>query len=168
MDPEGPSGSPVEWQPQRTVDLNGYRRPGEVIFIMDAELEDKNKRATGSRGNAHASLREARQNTEMGLNAVRNGTSSTLPGGADVMDMRAGNHLPQGKAPYNVDDSPGERRGGQKVHLNSSSNAMFLDGHADRVRPFTFANPIDNYEGWLRRMGIRDPQRVKNQTMLGL
>ena len=50
-------------------------------------------------------------------------------GGLDIMDVRLGAHLPEGKN-YNLDDGKGERRAARKMHLKRFTDALFMDSHA--------------------------------------
>lgn len=163
LDPDGPDVA-GNWIENKQVDLNTYRRPADVAFILDAEKEDNNiGNPTGPSGPA---LKGARLNTEEGINAILHGGSATgHAGGIDIFDIRTGSHVPQGKGNVNVDDTPGFRRAARKMHLNRFTNTMFLDGHASGLQLFNRDSRQQEYADWLRLFGVRDYQRAASRPI---
>lgn len=173
MDPEGPRsgaanmgyGTPNplgEW-PQlyhfREVTaarckLSMYRNLSDVVYVIDAEREDRN---TGSLG--ANSLAQARHN-------YRTNPAAEWMG---IMDAWRGLHLPQGKGNTNINDAPGPRRVARSMHLKRFTNAVFMDGHAANIplaQRYLSSGAIDHvaqYAYWLRLFGVRDPATIAMQ-----
>jgi prepilin-type N-terminal cleavage/methylation domain-containing protein len=173
MFPEGPmddgswrrineSGQPVT---RSSIRLNSYKRPAEVIFIADAAREDKVTPAEGE-GGALPTVKQARVEWQ----------EKDRSFGIDVMDVRHGAHLPQGKTSgagflgVNITDKLGDpnayRRVARAMHLKRWTAAVFFDGHGDGV-PLSKAKKPDgtdfhqkNYAYWLRLYGVKDYERA--------
>ncbi len=138
--------------------LSTYKRPSDVVYVADAEREDKNVPSFGN-----PSLAEARNNWE---------TGNWSGGGIDVMDVWRGAHLPEGRdvsgIQDNTSDEPGSRRMARKMHLKRFTNANFFDGHGEGIqlanRKLANGSPdhLRNYAYWLRLMGVRDPEDFAN------
>lgn len=167
LNPDGPSpGSGIWDDTPQFFKLEQFRRLSEVVYNMDGELEEKSL--------STSSLTEC-PNPNLLLQCARvhwhNGRYDL--GGIDVMDIRAGYHLPEGTKGYNQDDRPGPRRGARKMHLGRFSNGSFMDGHGAGMqlagRTTTGGQPdhTENYATWLRRFGVKDVQRVKNLSLAG-
>ena len=169
LHPEGPA-SDGNWTPdlpdgggRRTrswIRIGEYRRSAEVIFIMDAEREDMVNTSedpasgggTNTPGTALPTVRISRIEWEKPNHGAY---------GTDVMDVRTGGHVPQGKGNnplYNINDEPaiGLRRAGRRIHLKRFTNSMFLDGHATGVQLWDSEDHEENYAYWLRLCGVRD------------
>lgn len=155
IDSEGPTRNPygqIEWQEVKASRLSHFRRPMDVVYLLDAEREDRNTEGVG------ASLAQARRNWA---------SPSTWQNGAiDIMDVWKGEHLPEGKSGVNVTDAPGPRRAAREMHLKRFTNATFLDGHADglALTPSRLSM-VDRYAVWLRRFGVVDVDRAKNMPL---
>jgi prepilin-type N-terminal cleavage/methylation domain-containing protein len=138
--------------------LSTYKRPSEVIYTVDAELEEK---SIASGGNP--SLRESRENWWAGHTGSN---TSWASGGVDVMDAWRGAHLPEGKSNINVNELPNARRVARKIHLNRFTAASFYDAHAvavplaGKVLPNGQTDHVGNYAYWLRLFGVKDPENV--------
>ncbi len=168
MDPDGPrvggdNGRPSpkgEW-PQlyhfqastaARCRANIYRSPGEVVYLVDAEREDRNTASTGG-----IPLAQARQNYRY------NPTTEWWMG---QMDVWRGSHVPQGKDDVNTSDAPGPRRAARAMHLGRFTNAVFMDGHAAGVplakRMLTAGEPdhVAQYAYWLRLFGVRNAATI--------
>lgn len=176
MDPEGPRASGPgsmpdatgTWEQIRHFDdatralskISIYRQPAEVIYLTEAEKEDKCQGFATA-----ASVGEAHENW-----------INQRSGALGVMDVWKGAHLPEGKRPtaggwgdaekYNISDDVGYRRAARKMHLNRFTNATFMDGHADKI---PLANRTDggggpnhvaNYAYWLKSFGVKDALRI--------
>lgn len=133
--------------------IDTYKRPAEVIYVADAEHEDKNIQSFDN-----PSLAEARENWRTGI---------WHRGGIDVMDVWRGAHLPEGRPLASTDadntsDGPGYRRMARKMHLNRFTNAAFFDGHGQGIplanRKLASGEPdhLANYAYWLRLSGVRN------------
>ncbi len=168
MDPDGPrvggdNGTPNptgEWpqmchfRPSTVARcrLSVYRSPGDVIYLLDAEREDRNTASVGAN-----SLAVARQNYR---------TSPATAEWMGIMDVWRGLHVPQGKKSVNISDAPGPRRAARNMHLNRFNNAVFMDGHAAGVplarRTLAAGGPDHDaqYAYWLRLFGVRDAARI--------
>jgi len=129
-----------------------YKQPANVIFIADAEREDRVDTTNDgpNRKGAWPTVKGAREewygDREYGI---------------DVMDVRHGAHLPQGKNGVNVSDAKDVRRVARKMHLNNHTNAVFYDRHAKGMKLVDYGNDANgqnlNFAHWLRLYGIRDP-----------
>lgn len=139
--------------------INTYKRASEVIYILDAEHEAKNRESGGN-----PSLAQARMHWWDGHSM--NDPNIWANGGIDVMDVWRGMHLPQGKPPYNVSEAQGERRAARKMHLGRFTVSGFYDAHAEAVslaNEFTAGGAADhqaNYAYWLKLFGLDDYQKV--------
>ncbi len=166
LHPDGPASN-GDWTPdlgdgsERTRDwirVDGYRFPANVIFIMDAEREDKVNPETGLAGtNGNWALP-----TVKGARVAYEDPSH--PAGVDIMDIRHGAHVPEGRGGINPSDSEATdqawRRAGRKIHLNRFANAWFLDGHCAGVQMANRGNEVLNYEYWLRLFGLTKPEEA--------
>ena len=147
--------------PQQTISIDEFRYPADIAFITDAEREDRvNQQVQHSDGSgdgfgdAHPTVRAA---------ALEWYDHGALPGsdaGIDIMDIRNGLQLPQGPAPYNQSDKPGDpnsiRRVARKLHMNRFTNTMFFDGHAAGIQLKTDGTAVQQYAYWLRIFGVKD------------
>ncbi len=149
LNPEGPSDTGV-WPKHKWVRVDEYRRGSDVVYLNDAEREDRVVAVAPSP--AGPTVLQARLNW---VNGLFNG--STI----DVMDVRTGSHLPEGKDGINVSDDPGVRRAARKLHLGRYTNAEFLDGHASGLALAGRATDQDNYGVWLSRFGVKNFDLVK-------
>jgi prepilin-type N-terminal cleavage/methylation domain-containing protein/prepilin-type processing-associated H-X9-DG protein len=170
MDPEGPRtggggtnpGTPNpsgEWPQLRHFDpataklckTTVYRSTQEVIYLTDAEREDRNTGYTGV-----ITLADARYN-------YRNKPTAEWMG---IMDVWRGMHVPQGKLTFNLSDAPGPRRTARKMHIGRFTNAVFMDGHAAGVQltrrslPTNQPDHIAQYAYWLKLFGVKDAARI--------
>jgi prepilin-type N-terminal cleavage/methylation domain-containing protein/prepilin-type processing-associated H-X9-DG protein len=161
LDPEGPlvsgplpPGKQMGWNEVNYSRMSEYKRPAEFVYLLDAELEEKNT------AGITITLKEARENW-------KSGAWKTNPdaNGVDAMDIWKGEQLPQAKAPNNISEAPGPRRAARKMHLQRFTNAAFLDGHSKGIQLERRANDVENYAVWLRHFGIKDPDRVKTLQM---
>jgi len=119
--PNAPGGP--AWGESRYGKLSDFKHPGRVVYLIDAEHEEFNT------AGVFVSLEEARTNWKSGAWK----TDFQKYPAVDAMDVRVGEHLPQGYggSEFNTSDEPGRRRVARAMHLNRLSNAGFLDGHAD-------------------------------------
>ncbi|GMU21936.1 MAG: hypothetical protein AMXMBFR13_20240 [Phycisphaerae bacterium] len=136
--------------------VSTYKRPSEVIYVLDAEREDKN---TESGGNP--SLSRAREQWKQGHEQQNPAIWSN--GGIDCMDVWRGAHLPEGKNSINTTDAKGARRAARKMHLQRFTNANFFDGHGASVQLSNRPNQVANYAYWLKLFGVKDPLAVAQQ-----
>lgn len=131
---------------------NTYRSPGEVVYLLDAEREDRNTASVGA-----ISLAEAHQNYR---------SSQTTEWWMGVMDVWRGLHVPQGKNNVNISDAPGPRRAARNMHLGRFTNAVFMDGHAAGVplaqRTLATGQPdhVAQYAYWLRLFGVKNAATI--------
>jgi len=141
--------------------ISTYRRPTEVVYIVDAAHEEPGQKWVQQHGRfgGNPSLQEARENWASG---------NWSGGGIDGMDVGRGGHLPQGTI-YNKDDGIGPRRVARKMHLNRFTNASFFDGHCDSIPLANRKNPdgspdhVANYAYWLRLFGVRNVEEYAAQ-----
>jgi prepilin-type N-terminal cleavage/methylation domain-containing protein/prepilin-type processing-associated H-X9-DG protein len=153
INPKGPAAggwtadNQIKWS-----NVSLYKRPADVVYMCDAEREDKNAVPA-----SEVSLKTARLNW-----LQKNWTQTTL----DVMDVWRGDQLPEGKGGVNVSDQPGPRRVARKAHVQQFTNGLFFDGHAIGI-PLSPRALVDQekYARWLRLFGVRDVDAVK---LLGL
>lgn len=142
--------------------LNTYKRPADVIYLIDAEREDKNVAFAGN-----PSLETARSQWWQGH--VQSNPAIWNSGGIDVMDVWRGGHLPEGKIGINTSDAAGPRRVARKMHMKRYSNANFFDGHGAQVplanRRQSNGNPDHNanYAYWLKLFGVKNYLEVAQQ-----
>jgi hypothetical protein len=162
MNPDGPLDSGL-WDAPVTIKPSSYRRPAEVAFMIDAEREDivVEGEHNVNTNDAGPSVRAARKNFYEAIE-----TNSLQPikqgGGIDIMDLRTGSHLPQGKVGSSGKvntwdpDEVALRRGARQLHLNRFTNGMFMDGHGAGIQAVKHGTDVENYAYWLRIMGVRD------------
>jgi len=164
VDPKGPrlSGLPNAqsgtWEQVAHFDpttahlakMTVYNQPVNVAYLLDAASETENISWLGV-----ATMREAREDYYMYLE-----TGNYGKGAIGVMDVWKGGHMPQGKNGLNTDDRPGPRRAARKLHLNHSTNAAFMDGHAAGVPLADYPTAEENYAYWLRIFGVKDAERI--------
>lgn len=140
---------------QKEWNLGQIKRHSEVVYIMDAAVEDKNK-----------FMREMRENW---LNGDALSTDNPPPNatpGLDSYDIWAGEHLPQNipdsnATPAMIANGDLMRRGAFQMHLKQFSNAVFFDSHAESLRGESEdAVPELRYEYWLRKFGVKKPELV--------
>jgi prepilin-type processing-associated H-X9-DG protein len=166
LTPEGPNPGGVHtgfrWDPlPEWHRIDRYKRSSETVYILDAEREDrvphKDPKAKPApdwpRG---PSVHAARVNWYDGDYDL---------GALDIMDVRTGSHLPQGKNGSNVSDAIGYRRAARKMHLDRYTNAVYFDGHAAGELIVNLGSDIDNYGHWLRLFGIKDVETAKQIHM---
>ena len=154
MDPEGPIGDhwPADNQIKSST-IGMYKQPAQVIYMCDAEREDKNADPSAT------TLAQARDNWEKEL--WRSGANAI-----DVMDVWKGSQLPEGKQTVNTSDDKGPRRVSRKMHLQQLTNACFFDGHAVGVALASKSlADEDKYAHWLMLFGIKHPETVKSQPL---
>jgi len=139
---------------------NWYKQPSNIIFIADAECEDRvfqNKTQGGAYPTVWAARDEWYENRNYGI---------------DVMDVRHGAHLPQGKNNINVSDAPDVRRVARQMHLKRFTNVVFYDRHAKGIElaeyyfPDGKKNDSANFAFWLRRYGIKNADRKASNVTL--
>ena len=173
MDPEGPRvgitntnmGAPNptgEWPQLRHFDpvtaplckAGVYRNPQDVIYLIDAEREDRNTAYSGV-----ITLATARRNYKYNPTAEWMG----------IMDVWRGMHVPQGKINHNVSELPGPRRAARGMHLGRFSNAVFIDGHAvgvplaRRLLPTGQPDHVTQYAYWLHLFGVKNSTTIAAQ-----
>ncbi len=173
VDPEGPRtgasgtnpGSPNpsgEWPQLRHFDpataplckTTVYRSTQDVIYLTDAEREDRNTAYSGV-----VTLAKARENYRYNPTAEWMG----------IMDVWRGMHVPQGKLNANLSDAPGPRRTARQMHLGRFTNAVFMDGHtvgvqlAKRSLPTGQPDHVAQYAYWLKLFGVKDALRIATQ-----
>lgn len=163
LHPDGPTGD-GNWTPviggverkRRHIAIDQYRRPGDVLFICDAEREDRVPQVDGSNG----------YDPSVAVAAKEWADHNFVPGddfGIDVMDIRTGAHVPEGRDGLNQTDGVGPRRAARKMHLDRFTNGFFLDGHgagvptANKFLPSGQPDHRANYAYWLRLFGVTDP-----------
>jgi prepilin-type N-terminal cleavage/methylation domain-containing protein/prepilin-type processing-associated H-X9-DG protein len=159
LDPNGPTidrslgQSKEQWNEVKFINISRYRRPDNVVFLCDAEREDRVKAGYSQ------SLKEAH---DRGLGTDwTNASNWGSVSGIDAMDVWCGEQLPENK--LNISDAPGPRRVARKMHLGRFLNAGFMDGH---VGPLQLAptewgtDHIRRYAYWLDKFGVKDPQKV--------
>ncbi len=152
------SGGPA-WTEAKYGRMSEFKRPGSVIYLLDAERESRN---TAGR---FLSLQTARLNWKEGKWRLYQEDPEEYRA-VDGMDVYLGEHLPQGYGgpEFNTSDAPGRRRVARNMHMARWTNAGFLDGHAEglqlehREGPFNGYNdsPNGNYAAWLRRFGVKE------------
>lgn len=171
MDPRGPTTNDKPdpsgtWEQlyhtSPLAKISVYPRASDVIYLADAEREDKNVAFTVLNT---VTLAKAREGYYRYLSGGGYGD-----GAIGVMDVWKGAHMPQGKAVNtsgycNTSDAPGYRRVARKMHLNRFTNASFMDGHAASVpvveRRGSDGQPgVANYAYWLRLFGVQDAATV--------
>ncbi|GMU21934.1 MAG: hypothetical protein AMXMBFR13_20220 [Phycisphaerae bacterium] len=133
--------------------IGTYKRPSEVIYVADAELEDKNTPL----GSAIA-LQMSREGWKGGVDS-----GSPASTGLEAMDVWMGAHLPEGKLTFNLSDAKGPRRAARKMHLGRFTNANFFDGHGASLQLRNDADPVINYAHWLKLFGVKEPLRVAKE-----
>lgn len=147
-----PVGQGITWSTQVKFSRLGlYRHPAEVMYLCDAEREDKNTAGSST------SLKDARVNW---ATTVWRPPPTPLTSALDILDFWKGEHLPENSA--NPSDDPGPRRIARKMHLDRYTNTDFLDGHAAGLQLGRRATDVDNYYLWLIRAGVQDPETVKS------
>lgn len=136
--------------------LHTYKRASEVIYIMDAELEEKNISFAGK-------LDMATTYKNWYAGHYQGNRNKWRDGGIDVMDSWLGGHLPEGRSGQNVSDAKGGRRSARKMHLRRFTGASFFDGHASSLALKEDPNPNLNYGYWLKLFGMPKPYEIANQ-----
>jgi len=167
MDPDGPrvggdSGTPNpsgEWpqlshfRPETAARcrVSIYRSPSDVVYLVDAEREDRNTPSIGAN-----SLAAARYN-------YLHAPASEWMG---IMDVWRGLHVPQGKNNVNTTDAAGPRRAARAIHLGRFTNAAFMDGHGGGVslanRRLASGQPdhVSQYAYWLKLFGVKEAASI--------
>lgn len=169
LDPAGPDMVAKTWRDahKTTIEVDKYKRPGDVAFICDAEHDGKVEQGPDVQypPNPYPSVYMAARKWAMWKQ------SGQIPWyGIDVMDIRLGAHVPQGWGNINP-IGPGNshvRRAARAMHLDRFTNCMFLDGHAAGVPMATFARSDSdnqnlhqqNFAYWLRLFGLNDPVKA--------
>lgn len=156
LHPEGPLDTNT-WRPlEGLININQYKRPAEVIYVMDAESEPLLPVGTGSTANP----KKARENwlhclNQGWLDGSEGGKNSAVSylngtgGGIDSMDYWRGDQLPQ-----STTAGIRERRGALRLHLKRFTNCVYYDGHASSVEAGDGTDMVADYRAWLRRSGL--------------
>ncbi len=144
MNPRGPAAD-GSWTKMSSLRVESYRRADQIVYLADAEREDKVAHIAGHPGGD--TVQDARENWTQG--------SLNRPA-LETMTVWTGSHLPEGKDCVNVTEEAGVRRVARKLHMNRFTNAGFLDGHAAGLPPG--GSPLDevNYGAWLSRFGVKN------------
>jgi prepilin-type N-terminal cleavage/methylation domain-containing protein len=145
-----------KWNQIKYSKMGDYPSAGKVVYLIDAEDEDKN--LPGSGIGIGGNINEARWAYEDMWKTgvwVDNGKPAI-----DSMDVWVGEHLPQGTGTTNTSDARSYRRVARKRHLSRYTNAVFMDSHADSIplenKPAGDAGVNGNYAAWLRRFGVKE------------
>jgi len=151
LDPDGPDSSGVWPSPssRKVVNASTYTQPSQVILLAEAEKEDR----VVDFGDL-ASVKTAHDQWKLGL-------TGWLQGGVHNMTVWKGGHLPKGKNGINLDDSPGPRKVTRGMHLGGKrTSALFFDGHAGMLPRSAREDASEKYADWLKRFGVKDPDKV--------
>jgi prepilin-type processing-associated H-X9-DG protein/prepilin-type N-terminal cleavage/methylation domain-containing protein len=139
LDHRGPVGSNCapNWTGGYWIEVEGvskinvWKRPSEVVYIMDAAMEEEENPVAPLKG----ALYKARIN-----------------GWMTYFDIWHGGHLPA--YPEDVLAEVERRpRGALKMH-GQGSNAVFVDGHVETVRPPRRTSSKAVYHYYLKRFGV--------------
>jgi prepilin-type N-terminal cleavage/methylation domain-containing protein/prepilin-type processing-associated H-X9-DG protein len=115
------------WEVQGVLSMEVWKRPSEVIYLMDAADETTE--------NQDGLLKQAREN--LVSNRSWNNPTVQPPPGVDYYDIWNGSLVPAypQDIPTQRPASKGSPRGALKMHLARGSNAVFGDGHVELVKP---------------------------------
>jgi prepilin-type N-terminal cleavage/methylation domain-containing protein/prepilin-type processing-associated H-X9-DG protein len=139
------SGQFFEVEGVTKVDL--WKRASEVVYIMDAVQEGWNVVDAGR------SLKGVRTN----IAAVR-ADPYPMKTGFDWFDLPGGWALPTHR---NFLTTPLYPRGASLMHLGIGSNAVYVDGHVDLVKPPPESAGLQKvYQFYLKKLGV-DPDVVR-------
>lgn len=159
MNPDGPLNN--DWRPLDGIVsiANRYKMPANIVYVACGETESKMWHGKhpalgylsplGARENweyvVRAGMLDTGREQELISYLINNG------GGLDCMDVWRGAQLPQ----YLATPNP-TRRVALDLHMKKFTNAVFYDGHADKIRKENRESSIENHKAWLRRFGLTE------------
>ena len=152
LNPSGGSATGNDWNEVKFWNFSSLKRLSDIAYICDTAPTSEN-----------GELEVFRVNWEEGTTPNSNNEVGGKPG-IDGYDIWLGKHLPDNMTMDNAAFNSGNRftrRAARKMHLNVFTNMVFMDSHAESVRAPDEAFPLmERYEFWLRKFGIKDPERV--------
>ncbi|GMU24408.1 MAG: hypothetical protein AMXMBFR13_44820 [Phycisphaerae bacterium] len=153
LDANGRNKDANMWLEVKYSNLSSIRRPTDTVYIGDAEKEENNN-----------GLDPLRTSREQWWKVAYQGAADTLPG-LDAFDVWNAELLPENTA-NKTNDKVGPRRVARDMHLNRLTNFVFFDGHAASFQRAPQSWPeVEKHELWLRRFGIKDPEKVKTDPL---
>jgi prepilin-type N-terminal cleavage/methylation domain-containing protein len=153
LSPDGHNGT--EWPEVKYSNISSVKRPTDVVYLGDLEKEAINDEGPDS-------IRLSRQQAHKV--AYLNPAAWDDAPGVDGFDVWRGRHVPENQDNL-PNQSTGARRSAREMHMNRFTNFGFFDGHGAPLQraPSNWAE-VEKYELWLRRYGIKDPEKVKTQS----
>jgi prepilin-type N-terminal cleavage/methylation domain-containing protein/prepilin-type processing-associated H-X9-DG protein len=137
-------GAGTWWQVMGVTRLDVWKRPADVVYIMDAAIEEaENRMGSGTQ----KSLRYVREN----IGLAREGTPSGKHG-LDYFDVPGGAFLPT--YPQYIDGLDRNPRAALRMHQNRGSNAVYVDGHAQMMLAPRDTGFLGAYRFYLKQFGL--------------
>jgi prepilin-type N-terminal cleavage/methylation domain-containing protein/prepilin-type processing-associated H-X9-DG protein len=140
--PDGQSGT--WWQVMGVTKVTVWKRPSDVIYIMDAALEEQENRMGA--GNLK-SLQYVREH----IGEARVGDASGKHG-LDYFDVPGGASLPA--YPIYIDGLDRNPRASLKMHMNRGSNAVYADGHVQLVQAPPDNGFLSVFQFYMKQFGV--------------